>query len=224
MSILTYLLFATICCAGSFQLAAAQNQTGAPAESAPVGWQAAPGRRGTYDIIQTCLFTIFACTWTIQHLNVPRPGEHARKRIFRKCKWMLLTVFFPEFIMAHAIFELAMAVESMSEMSEMSKMSKTSKTSKIQVVEPPFWYAALRRILKHLGTELNEIKSGDSRGFSRSLVDWLCDGNEEVRPEPEWSLTHCYFANMGGFYHFGTEELAQPLTTGDLVRSKFSTP
>jgi hypothetical protein len=125
---------------------------------------------------------------------------------------MLLTVFFPEFIMAHAIFELAMAVESMSKM------------SKIQVVEPPFWYAALRRILKHLGTELNEIKPGDSRGLWRSLVDWLCDGNEEVRPVPKWSLTHCYFANMGGFYRFGTEELAQPLTAGDLVRSKSSTP
>jgi hypothetical protein len=31
-----------------------------------------PDIRGTQNILWSCIFTIIACTWTIQHLNVPR--------------------------------------------------------------------------------------------------------------------------------------------------------
>lgn len=36
------------------------------AGEAVVGWQANPGRRGTLTIIENCLFTIIACTWSVQ--------------------------------------------------------------------------------------------------------------------------------------------------------------
>lgn len=37
------------------------------------GWQPNPDRRGTLGIVESCLFTVFACTWSFQHLNVPGP-------------------------------------------------------------------------------------------------------------------------------------------------------
>ena len=35
--------------------------------------------RGTIDILWSCLFTIIACTWTVQHLNVPEQCEAETK-------------------------------------------------------------------------------------------------------------------------------------------------
>ncbi|KUJ06243.1 uncharacterized protein LY89DRAFT_557241, partial [Mollisia scopiformis] len=56
-------------------------------------------------IIENCIFTILACTWSLQHLNIPNLDDKFWSKILRKCKWAVLTIFFPEFLMAHAIFE-----------------------------------------------------------------------------------------------------------------------
>src|SRR5204862_325718 len=38
-----------------------------------------PPIRGTMDILWSCLFTVFLCTWTAQHLNVPQqPSSQAK--------------------------------------------------------------------------------------------------------------------------------------------------
>jgi hypothetical protein len=66
-----------------------------------------PDTRGTLDILWSCLFTIIACTLTIQHLNIPEqregrdPGylgdlKWAAKDTLRSLKWMLITVLAPE--------------------------------------------------------------------------------------------------------------------------------
>lgn len=96
-------------------LAATENSTATTTQTLhPVGWQNSPARRGTWDIITSCAATIFACTWSIQHLNVPGPlsRDGTFKKLLRTCKWMVITILFPEFIMAHAFFELVLAVQA----------------------------------------------------------------------------------------------------------------
>lgn len=88
-----------------------------------VGWQDSPHRRGTWDIILSCGTTIFACTWSIQHLNVPGTHDSPVKKTMRSCQWMAITILFPEFIMAHAFFELSMAVEATKLIEATSKMT-----------------------------------------------------------------------------------------------------
>lgn len=106
-------------------LAAGFNATLSLSDDQPVGWQAGGDRRGTWAIVSSCLSTIFACTWTIQHLNVPgKPtldGKWARK--FRSCKWMVVNVLFPEFIVLQAAFELFMAIQALRLMEKMRKTS-----------------------------------------------------------------------------------------------------
>src|SRR5580704_12200330 len=69
--------------------------------------------RGTLDILWSSLFTIIACTWTIQHLNVPEqrngrnPGwvgslKWRLSRFLQSTKWMIITMIAPELIMALA--------------------------------------------------------------------------------------------------------------------------
>ncbi|KUJ13376.1 uncharacterized protein LY89DRAFT_785094 [Mollisia scopiformis] len=152
------------------------NSTSATEDSSQdpnVKWQESPSRRGTLAIVQSCLVTMFACTWSVQHLNVPDSSERAWRKILRKCKWMVLTLVLPEVIMAHAILELSMAINDMDVIRQCW-----------DPVRLPWWLRILQRILgKH-----EEISAEDYASSSY-------DGPQEV----EWTLIHCYFANMGGF-------------------------
>lgn len=63
------------------------------------GWVPEPQGRGTWSILWSCLSTIFICTWSALHLNVPK--HHGRWYLFfRKIKWMLIAAAAPEVILA----------------------------------------------------------------------------------------------------------------------------
>ncbi len=75
--------------------------------TASVNFVSSPDSRGTMDIVWSSLFTILACTYTIQHLNVPeqRNGRDPRymgtlkwnaKVFFTTASWMVVTIFAPE--------------------------------------------------------------------------------------------------------------------------------
>ena len=66
------------------------------------GWVLGPNLRGTFDILWDCLFTIFLCTWTALHLNLPSKGETRWQVLFRKVRWMVWTLVGPEFVLAFA--------------------------------------------------------------------------------------------------------------------------
>lgn len=79
-----------------------------------------PNSRGTLDILWSSLFTIIACTWSVQHLNVPEqrldrnPGwmgdfKWNLKGLWTKLKWMLGTVLAPEMVLAKAMGDLYQA-------------------------------------------------------------------------------------------------------------------
>lgn len=82
-----------------------------------VNFVASPPTRGTLDILWSSLFTIFACTWTVLHLNVPEqrdgrdPGmlgnlKWKMKAVLGKAKWMLTTVMAPELLLFYALSRL----------------------------------------------------------------------------------------------------------------------
>jgi hypothetical protein len=65
--------------------------------------------RTVFEILWSCLFAIFACTWTVQHLNVPpqrededsNPGwkgdlKYELKKFWSSAKWMIITILAPE--------------------------------------------------------------------------------------------------------------------------------
>lgn len=43
--------------------------------SKTVNFVSSADKRGTLDILFSCLFTLVACTWTVQYLNVPEQRE-----------------------------------------------------------------------------------------------------------------------------------------------------
>ncbi|KAL9615323.1 MAG: hypothetical protein Q9167_000294 [Letrouitia subvulpina] len=62
------------------------------------GWKVEPHSRGTWSILWSCLATIFICTWSVLHLDVPE--RHSRWYLYyRKFKWMLVATVAPEIIL-----------------------------------------------------------------------------------------------------------------------------
>lgn len=66
------------------------------------GWMSEPDGRGIWSILWSCLVTIFLCTWSVIHEEVP-PQLHRRwDLLFRRLKHMALGVIAPEWALAEA--------------------------------------------------------------------------------------------------------------------------
>ncbi|OBT55914.1 hypothetical protein VE04_03701 [Pseudogymnoascus sp. 24MN13] len=76
------------------------NSTNATSER--LGWTETPNTRGSIDILYTCLSTIFLCSWTVLHLNIPSCSDTSKKIFLRKLKWMGIAILVPEFVTALA--------------------------------------------------------------------------------------------------------------------------
>jgi hypothetical protein len=145
--VLVLTAFHTVC------VSSVSFQTNCTLPSTPVNYSSSPNVRGTLEILWSSLFTLFICTWSVQHLNIPRQKTSrpvgvrqtlraALEPVWEKFKWMMITVLLPEFLIARAAYELTLAKQSVVEMS---------------------------RIATKEGMEI------------------------------EWTLTHAFYANMGGF-------------------------
>lgn len=90
-----------------------QNKTTSSDER--LGWVSQPNGRGTLDILLSCLFTVFLCTWTALHLNLPAPHETYWQQFRRKCRWTVQTVMAPEFVLGFASGQKVEAQRSVRE-------------------------------------------------------------------------------------------------------------
>lgn len=165
-------------------LVAAQNCTVHPISGdEEVGWQPGSCYRGTWDIVITCLSTIIACTWSIQHLNIPGAAESGWEKFRRKMKWMMITVLFPELVLIHAMLEFYMAWTALRLMREKQKSVEWPWWSR----KPSFSWLPSRRC--DYVPESQDVRSLESQ-----------HGTDESKMR-KWTLTHCYFANMGGLMY-----------------------
>ncbi len=188
-------------------LAAARNCTYPFATNEDVGWQPGACYRGTFNIISTCITTIVACTWSIQHLNVPARLDSTFAQTIRKVKWMVVTVLFPELVLIHAVFQFYMALTALVMMKEKGK-----------AVEWPWWFR--RPPFSWLPYNRQHLSCNDM------------EKQAEVHSSKKWTLTHCYFANMGGFIlkrprhvsggKIGGEAMSYPVTANQLAGSSYT--
>lgn len=93
------------------------------------GWVDQPDNRGTMDIIWSCFLTIFLCTWTSLHLNVPASKEGHWRPVLRKFRWMVFTILGPEFVVAFAAGQRANAKRALDTMRGMGYSEWTQRHS-----------------------------------------------------------------------------------------------
>ena len=59
-------------------------------------------QRSLWDILWSCLATLFACSWVSVHPNIPGPDESWWRIYFRRLELMFWTAFAPEMIISWA--------------------------------------------------------------------------------------------------------------------------
>ena len=75
-------------------------------------WVHQPNFRGTFDILWTCLVTIFISTYSMLCLNVPAPKDSFAMRFGRRLLWMALGILGPEFPLTYAAGQWSRAKHS----------------------------------------------------------------------------------------------------------------
>ncbi|KAI1068921.1 hypothetical protein LB507_006154, partial [Fusarium sp. FIESC RH6] len=166
-----------------------------------VGWQTGPRDRGTVTLIWGCVTTIFACSWTILHLNVPALTDSAWTRFLRKAKWMAITIVFPEFILSEAICDLRLALRELREFDEDLRSNendvkwKTSFWPNATIwayewswrVEYPRYARLIYRllVLKPPVQNLDEILSSSNEAESEAMELTTFYDNEEEQEQGE---------------------------------------
>ncbi|KAL6818796.1 hypothetical protein GGI42DRAFT_310727 [Trichoderma sp. SZMC 28013] len=158
--------------------------------SAPVtqpNYVSSPNTRGTLEILFSCLFTIFACTWTLQHPNVPQQRveddpdleeeEYRGPRDFVAllcAKWRKVKGRFVKW--------------------RKPKQGNTSWRS------GAFYRSTLRMLSTILAPELIIAVASEERRRARiTLLEMKKHFESKEEDKVAWSLTHSYYANMGGF-------------------------
>ncbi|CAM6084336.1 unnamed protein product [Calypogeia fissa] len=86
-----------------------------PAPGSYFNFVSAPNSRGTLQLLWSCVFTLITCTWTVQHVDIPRP-EDEKKPIGDKVWMTLVTLLVPEFLVGRAFEDLVNARASVTKM------------------------------------------------------------------------------------------------------------
>ncbi|KAJ7364189.1 hypothetical protein DFH08DRAFT_949798 [Mycena albidolilacea] len=144
--------------------------------------------RKLFDIVWSCLATIFTCTWVSVHPNVPPPRQSRLALLWRRLKMMLIAVFAPQLIVAFAARQFVVAWN----LSKEYKISKTHGffvsmggfvdssrcpvTTKKQLDDPvvgPEFLTAIRSIDAE---DIMDRSKGDalSKGLALAQGLWFC--------------------------------------------------
>ncbi|KAJ4032297.1 hypothetical protein NW758_011974 [Fusarium oxysporum] len=91
-------------------------------------WVGTPNVRGTFDILESCIFTLIACVFTALHLDVI-PNPTWQRLLLEKIKWVLLTIVVPEISLLTASNQIGCAWALKSKLKKIQKQQKSSISS-----------------------------------------------------------------------------------------------
>lgn len=201
-----------------------------------VGWKEGPNTRGTLSLVWSCGITIFACTWTITHLNVPSRKDSRIRTLIRQIKWMLVNIIFPELILSKAICDLRQALDELRQLDQSladpNIRDQTTRTerytstdaTKNDVSRRRFWVVQYPRFHKFFYRLLClELPGTISRAISPAIAPrWALYKHDAPQ---QWTVFHSYYAQMGGIlrlsFPLGSEEHYTVITATKLTKQHF---
>ncbi|KAI4240629.1 MAG: hypothetical protein L6R40_004996 [Gallowayella cf. fulva] len=161
------------------------------------GWVSQPDGRGTFDILWSCLFTIFLCTWVSLHLNVPAGHEQYRHLFFRKMRWMVQAIMAPEFVLAFATGQKVEARKSVDLFKSLEIARENSSTTVDTAASQQSRIQSIRKSLSNLVAKVDDKLHGDEKAH-------------------RWTIRHAFYANMGGFVLQARESAPFPINAKQL--------
>ncbi|KAG0695634.1 hypothetical protein DFH29DRAFT_1083282 [Suillus ampliporus] len=149
-------------------------------------------------IIWSCAATLFACAWTAIHPNIPGMGDGKVAITSRRLFIMIMALIAPELIVTWAAAQFFSARAAAKDFNR----AFGAKLERDQVHDD--------HIPDSIATLLSEIPESDGRHSQNPSA-----------PRPEkfrgWTVTHGFFAWMGGFMLYVNNKPRATLTPGELL-------
>ncbi|KAK0611722.1 hypothetical protein B0T14DRAFT_334226 [Immersiella caudata] len=168
-------------------------------------WHPEPSQRGTYSVISECVVTLALCVWAAVHLNIPEYGKKAAQTR-RKLLWLVAGVFVPELLVWTA----------WDQNREARALHKEVKLALGQR-EPAGLHDRIKMWARHVASEIG-LKSQEDP--EKTVEDGHPAANQ-LRAH-RWTMTHSFFATMGGFV-FDADAFRHRSLPGGRKRATLST-
>ncbi|KAG2126396.1 hypothetical protein BD769DRAFT_1357792 [Suillus cothurnatus] len=97
--------------------------------------------RTLWDILSSCGLTLFACTWTAMHLDIPGRDEGIRDIFIHRLSLVVLAFLAPELVVGRAVWEYLLARNLANEF---------NSEFGLQRIQPRSCYQAIRRKLVNM--------------------------------------------------------------------------
>ncbi|KIJ63525.1 hypothetical protein HYDPIDRAFT_133946 [Hydnomerulius pinastri MD-312] len=188
--------------------------------------------RSLSNIVWSCLVTIFACIWTAVHRNIPGPDQSWLGRICEKAKVVVVTLLAPEWVLAWAVrqfllsWQLAERLERHRSKARAKKAWKL-KMRKLELLLSTAFDQQNEEGIPASGTsvegelhtdETSALSSADSddeetdTDATKSMLEAdLQKTQVALKCERQWTITHGFFINMGGFHYYRDGKPIRPL-------------
>ena len=138
-----------------------------------VTWQPEPSTRGTWSILSTCIITISLCLWTAVHLNVP-PPHRKYAQFWWKLYWLGVGLLAPETVAYMAWYQKSVVARGFEDIQKaIGQKSRLSWVTR-------FWDWIYRERAPKEDTETDS-------------------GTPISEAKNKWTMTHAFYAYMGGF-------------------------
>ncbi|KAG1880156.1 hypothetical protein F4604DRAFT_1679258 [Suillus subluteus] len=163
--------------------------------------------RTLWDIISSCGLTLFACTWTAIHLDIPDKDERILDTAFRRVVLMLTAFLAPEFVVASAAWQFLHARQVAKDFNEKFSLKRAQPCG--------YWQAKWQKLVNMLIGGSTSLDDGwtETHGF----FAWMGGFMLYVDGRPRGTLTH---DELMQFVHEGSVEMPA-ITEADIKdRSK----
>lgn len=182
-------------------------------------WVADEDQRSTSQIFFSCSFTLFACTWSVLHLNVPKASEGEIKILIRKLKWMLIAFVGPEFVFGHAMAEFTAAWKSRRYMKSLAAANDSKWTLSHGFYANQGGFVLKPQIDEQSTTTLGKKKVSDDLGSS--MVNGINSERTETSPSIDLSSLNSTPVNANQIRYLAQEGLITfPTITEDEIDDK----
>ncbi|KAG1781124.1 hypothetical protein EV702DRAFT_1074077 [Suillus placidus] len=155
--------------------------------------------RSLWDIIWSCAATLFACTWTAIHPNIPGMDEGRFPVLSRRLGIMMMALIAPELIITWAIMQYLSARDAAMAFNDAFGAQLHQARSDHPDME------------ESTATLLGEISTSDRTNSPHPSAPHVarCDFRE-------WTVTHGFFAWMGGIMLYLNDKPRATLTPEEL--------
>ncbi|KAG1731266.1 hypothetical protein EDB19DRAFT_1912564 [Suillus lakei] len=160
--------------------------------------------RTLWNIISSCILTLFACIYNAIHPNIPSPKDSANRILRRRLGIMLMALIAPELIVTWAMRQRLSACQ-------VTKQFKESRYPNVRPSEQPESVSEQPESVPEQPENKESVAAPEQHeNFPGDLARWIKRSVKAHFSEPSeddaWTQTHSFFVLMGGFMLYDVDQ------------------